>query len=316
MGVLKQLFGREDPVPGWAEFFQAEDFRIFMAALRQDLAGRAIPHEVDAAAGGVRLTQPDGDSQTLGLLNLAQVCHQAPRGEWPELIARHLTLSLDIAGAGADFVESLETDFARAKSKLKLRLYPEDYANRGLPLVYQPVADGLIAVLVYDLPESIASVPEDHLRRWGREREEVLALALENVRASASVKQSRIDLPTGGALELLTGENDYFATTHLLFLEQYVQPAPESGVLVGAPNRHGLVFHRIEGMEVIQALQALLGIVPGMYAEGPGSISPNLYWWRNGSLTLLPSEIDGGQIHFHPPQEFMDMLNAMAEEDE
>jgi hypothetical protein len=142
----------------------------------------------------------------------------------------------------------------------------------------------------------------------------VFAAALANVRAASALEHQRIELPTGGALELLTGTNDYFAASHLLFLDEYVSPAPPAGVLVGAPNRHGLVLHRIQGMEVIPALQALLGIVPGMHAEGPGSISPNLYWWRDGTFTLLPAEIEDGQINFRPPQVFMDMLNGLAED--
>lgn len=314
--MIKQLFQKEDQVPDWASFFSAEDFRIFMAALRQDLTDRDLPHEVNPVAGTVQLSPPGHEPQALGLLNLAQVCHQTPRGEWPEVIERHLDVALSVYAGGMDYVDRLGTDFARAKSLLKLRLYPDDYPESGVPMVYRPVAEGLVAVLVYDLPQSIATVPSNHLRAWRKNEDELFTLALENVKAVGKLEHSTVPLPQGGHLELLTGTDNYFAATHLLCLEDYLDEAPAAGVLVGAPNRHGLVLHRIEGMAVMSALQALLGAVPGMYAEGPGSISPNLYWWREGTLTLLPSLIEGGQINFSPPAEFMEMLNGLAEDEE
>jgi hypothetical protein len=38
--------------------------------------------------------------------------------------------------------------------------------------------------------------------------------------------------------------------------------------------------------------------------QGPGSISPNLYWRRAGTFTLLPPEKKGERIHFYPPNSF------------
>jgi hypothetical protein len=315
MNIIKQLFGKDDQVPEWANFLSEEDFRVFMADLRQDLADRNLPHAVDPVAGTVQVTPAGHEAQTFGLLNLAQVCRQTPRGEWPDVIERHLDVALSVFSGGMDFVDRLGADFSRARPLLKLRLYSDDYPESGIPMVYRPVAEGLISVLVYDLPQSIATVPSEHLRSWRRTEDELFALALQNVKDGGRLEQSTVPLPQGGALELLTGVENYFAATHLLFLDEYVTQPPDAGLLVGAPNRHGLVVHRIEGLEVMGALQALLGAIPGMYAEGPGSISPNLYWWRAGALTLLPSLIDDGQINFSPPAEFMEMLNGLSEEE-
>lgn len=312
MNIIKQLWGKDDQVPDWASFFPEEDFRIFMAALRQDLAARNLPHEVDATVGSVQVSLADQEAQAFGLHNLAQVCHQSSRGEWPDLIERHLDVALSVFTGGMDFVERLGRDFSRARPLLKLRLYPEDYPETGIPMVYRPLVEGLVVVLVYDLPQSIATVPLDHLRAWRRTEDELFELALQNVRAAGKLEHSTVPLPQGGQLELLTGMDNYFAATHLLCLEDHVSQPPAAGLLVGAPNRHGLVIHRITDLSVMGALQALLGAIPGMFAEGPGSISPNLYWWREGTLTLLPSLIEDGQINFTPPSEFIDMLNELS----
>jgi hypothetical protein len=51
-----------------------------------------------------------------------------------------------------------------------------------------------------------------------------------------------------------------------------------------------------------------------MYQEGPGSLSPTLYWWKPGSLTALPSKVTATSISFSPPTVFVDeVLNKVPE---
>jgi hypothetical protein len=49
-----------------------------------------------------------------------------------------------------------------------------------------------------------------------------------------------------------------------------------------------------------------------MEREGPGSITPNLYWYRDGRFTLLPYEIANKQFNFRPPDELVDLMNQLA----
>jgi hypothetical protein len=48
-----------------------------------------------------------------------------------------------------------------------------------------------------------------------------------------------------------------------------------------------------------------------MHRDGPGSISPNIYWWREGELTLLPTRLSDDSAFFEPPEEFIDGLNRL-----
>ena len=63
---------------------------------------------------------------------------------------------------------------------------------------------------------------------------------------------------------------------------------------------------------VVQAINHVIPMIRKYYDEGPGSLSRHLYWWRDGSLRLLPAEVEPSGITFHPPGDFVDVLNGLA----
>ena len=48
------------------------------------------------------------------------------------------------------------------------------------------------------------------------------------------------------------------------------------------------------------------------YEEGPGSLSPHLYWWRAGELTYLETRYEGDSLVL--PREFTSVLATSAAE--
>ena len=51
-----------------------------------------------------------------------------------------------------------------------------------------------------------------------------------------------------------------------------------------------------------------------MYREGPGSISPHLYWWREGRFAQLPSKVTATSVTFSPPDVFVsEVLDRLSE---
>jgi hypothetical protein len=44
------------------------------------------------------------------------------------------------------------------------------------------------------------------------------------------------------------------------------------------------------------------------YDEGPGSLSPHLFWWRAGALTLLETRFDGDSLVL--PRDFVAALST------
>jgi hypothetical protein len=113
------------------------------------------------------------------------------------------------------------------------------------------------------------------------------------------------------AIRLLSGDS-FFVATWVLMLEEHLAPVPEHGALVVVPNRHAVLFQPIVDVSIVNAVGLLLGVAEAQCRQGPGSISPNLYWWQKGHLTLLPSRREGGQFQFMPPSEFAAVLNSLA----
>jgi hypothetical protein len=78
------------------------------------------------------------------------------------------------------------------------------------------------------------------------------------------------------------------------------------GALVAVPNRHTMLYAPIADLTVVDTLQAMAILSQRRHAEGPGSLSPTLYWWRDGHLLALPVEVDDDGVRFFPPNEFVE----------
>ena len=86
----------------------------------------------------------------------------------------------------------------------------------------------------------------------------------------------------------------------------------DHGLLVCAPRHDVLMAHVISNSGVLDAAAGMLSAASAMYESGPGSLSPNLYWYRNGGLTRLPYEEADGAFKFNPPGDFADLLHALS----
>jgi hypothetical protein len=118
----------------------------------------------------------------------------------------------------------------------------------------------------------------------------------------------------GCKIEALMGDS-FFTASHALFLEEYLpEPVPELGALVAIPHRHLVIYHPIVDKTALAALQVMLPMAIGIFQEGPGSVSPSVYWWREaawwheGQFTRIPAEIDGKKLQVYPPNEFVEKV--------
>lgn len=293
-----------NPPPAWAAFFDVPRWNRFLATVQADFQARGIPCSIDGEAGCVRL----GEGRVLGLSNIAQTCFQAAEDRWAYLVHYHFGVAL---APPQDESEAIARDFTKARPILKLRLWHRE-ALPALPLVAWDIADDLVAVLTYDLPQMLATVRRDDAEKWPVSKADLWHLGLRNVRNDGMLQAPSIDVGSGATVHVLEGDSTYFAATHLLFLEAYTGAAPE-GALVAVPRRHTVVFHVVRDSKAVGAINSMLEVVPRMCFEGPGSITPSLYWWRPGqALMQLPAEYRAdGVVNFTPPAAFVDVLNRL-----
>ena len=296
--------------PAWARFMSGDEWAAFAIALVGELARRGQPYRIE---DGVLWGRWGGDEdEALGLTNLAQLCHASPTDTYPEVIASHFDAL--VAGRGdRALAGQLGNDLAAARPVLRLRLYARDTFVEGAEqFVLRDVADDLTAVLCYDLPSNVVTVTAETLPRWGVAAEELYYQALANQRRTERAPIEEIDVG-GAVVRAMTGDS-YFVASNLLLLGDFIGDEPPLGVIAAVPNRHTLVWHPITDPSALRALDAMVVMAASLYQEGPGAISPHLYWWRDGALRTLPTRETEEHYEFVPPDEFVDeVLEVLAE---
>lgn len=313
MSLLGRFFGSRDDVPEWARFFAPEEYQAFLGAVAEEMRRRELPFEL--GEGTVHVAPPSGDTADYGLLNLAQTCHAAGRSEWASAIRDHFDNAFR-SSRDAEELDARSGTLEGIRPALKVRLYHTDYLAQmgGTGLIHRVPAEGLIETLVYDLPGSVRTVPPDHVRKWSVPEDELFRIGLANVKAERPppAKQT-FAVGKGESLLALVGDS-FFTASHALFLEDHLDPSPEFGALVAVPHRHAVIYHPIQDLGVMGALNSMIPIAFGMYQEGPGSLSQGLYWWKAGALTLLPTKVTAQSVTFTPPDLFVqEVLNRVPE---
>ncbi len=292
--------------PPWAGFFSPQAWAHFVVTVTQDLTTRGLAHDLHADEGFV-VVGPE--KLQLGLMNLAQMCHAAAIDRWPGIVNHHFGVGLE-----PDDTTEIGKDFQRARELMKIRLWGRNDIPPTLTPCAWDIADDLVAVLTYDMPRTLVSASSDDVSTWGVAREELYRIALGNVRAEGALEVSRIEIGSAHVF-VLEGDRTFFAASHLLFLEDYAEARSPHGAVVAVPRRHVVVFHPIVDLSVVHAINSMLHVVPHMWDEGPGSITPSLYWWQPGPrLVRLPVEYGEESTAFMPPPEFVDVLNRLPPE--
>lgn len=280
MAFLSRLWGRgeREQAPAWARGLTARQCRELLTLVVEELRSRGWAYSVDAEAGTILFPE---DRAQLGLSNLAALCAQSPRAQWRRALRGLLGMveSRQLMGAK---LASLEHRYAEAQALLRIRLYPESYLRQPSPPLYRHIAPGLVASLVYDLPEFIVGVPPAHLAGWGVAEQEPWLIAQENIRTLPGLRSENFELRITGrgyTRFLVISSNSFFTSAHaLLYWRQYAEPLTSYGALFGLPTRQLALLHPIHDAAVGSALVEMLRASRALYLEEPGALSQRLYW--------------------------------------
>jgi hypothetical protein len=224
------------------------------------------------------------------------------------VVQNHLNTLLSGTPVTAATVDELAEDFERAKPFLKTRIQPEDYAQGLGAIVSEPIAEGLIQILTYDFPDSVATVHPNHVAKWGVPLHDLFQLGIRNVRAEGLLESEPMTAEGGIHLEVFEDPANFFGATHALMLHEYFDPVPDLGVIVSVPTRHGFVAHPIRDGSVLTSLRGMLFVTPRMYEQGPGSITHRVYWWRYGVFTELPYDEVDNEATLRLPTSFTEQV--------
>lgn len=253
----------------------------------------------------------DGDMR-YGLQNVAQRCAQADEREWPTLIGDHFD-NMQRSKSEQDDLARRVGDFDAVADLLVPRLWNEDLPDQGRMFVLREDLEGTRTVLSFDLPSCVTNVTPEHLKAWNRPVADVFDRALKNLAEKHPVEVGKHDLGDGINLWIL-GADHFYAASHALLLDRYAGCVGPGGALVAIPHRQVLLSYPIETVQAAIAVNKLIPIAIGMFREGPGSITPNLYWYRNGKFLRIPYDISDKELSIRPPDGFIDLLNDLAKQ--
>jgi hypothetical protein len=305
--------GRKDGKARWSQVLGARQEERFEELVNARLASEGETAVVDGGRVPVR-------GKVCGLENLAQLCHSLPADDWPRAIGEHFDA---LRRAEQEEVEwhARKHDFDWVAPQLCVRLHPAEYANADgstfsmaeLSLAREDLP-GLPTVLVADRPSTVVSVERSVSDAWGRTSDEIFARALANLAEQHPVVAAPLDLDGKGGLRAWVLESEHlFGASHVLRLDAWPDVIGAHGTLVAVPTRHALIAYPIESTAVIDAISILAHLANKTFRDGPGSITPDLFWrTRDGRFERMTVVVSSGKIELTPSEGFVALMNAVA----
>ena len=286
--------------PAWASEAISEAGLARLVELFEDELGRR-GHKVSAGDGVAVLA----DGTALGLTNLSGVVAAAPDDEWPALVAEHVDRVLT-----AELEPSAEYDEVRGQLRVRMWGTETLEAAAGMGAVSVEVAEGLHKVLVIDFPTEVLAVTAADLAEWAVDTSDAFDEAQANTEAAewdllvhsadVALANSSVDIYEGSFY------TSSFVVSPLL-LDALDAPL---GAWVSAPVGHVVLVHEIVDQSALSALSEMAIAAAGFWADGPSSLSPDVYRWFEGELTRVPLIEIPGQ-GFAIPVDLLDLTAGL-----
>ncbi|MEU8953281.1 hypothetical protein AB0C93_03140 [Streptomyces sp. NPDC048518] len=187
---------------------------------------------------------------------------------------------------------------------------------RGQFSYLRPLATDLLVGIALDTPDNVRVLDDRDVALVERG---ALETAARSNLLSEPVNYDTVDLPGGAVLHLLGHPESVFAASKVLVFEDAVRAAdgpaiPAEGVLLVVPNRHNLVFYPLADEHVAEAVNSLAQFGLGAYEDGPGRLSPRVFWWRAGTLTSITSfDEESRSMRISPPDALMTIMRRLAD---
>jgi hypothetical protein len=286
----------------------ALDSLVVLVAESLGYACERVPGDVMLLEGANRLH--------VSMRNLRQLARLVPRDDWPALVSDHVSTIVTAIEEPLDL-----SNFELAQHLLRTRIYPAE-ADNGV-LAARDFAPGLIEAVVVDTPTTVRTVTIEEAQRWLVPLESLFVLGRSNVRSDGLLQ--REDQQIGDIRFTVLHGWTFYAATHAAWLEEYLELGPY-GALVVVPSRSMIAAYPIQGRgeaepwaphrpgygPVVRAATELQAQAQHAYEEGPGSLSPHLFWWRAGTMTLLETRYDGDSVVL--PEDFLAVLTTLTAE--
>ncbi|MBK7440930.1 MAG: hypothetical protein IPI65_05195 [Bacteroidetes bacterium] len=302
------FFSRESDysiVPGWATFFKPNEYTAFLAALDSYFKSKKMDYDLGDEV--VTIKNNKALSGSLGLSNVSRACKQQKIKKYNKIVTDYFDALLRAATTQKKF-NTTALDFESVKSHIAVRLYHKNYIKQTgeLLVLTKPFCGDIVAMLVFDMPDSIINVQPHFLEKWNKSFDEVFKLGMENV--NAKTKHSPKQIQLGEIIIHQVTATHFFSPNIIYQFENYPELLGKYGTLFSIPNRHSVLLHPINNRSMVMTTKVLIQATLGAHSQGPGPISNNLFWMYNNDITQIPFDIDDKNITLNPPENFQLIL--------
>jgi hypothetical protein len=240
----------------------------------------------------------DDQGDEFGLWNVAAACYGDPRGEsaWVLVVTEYVRSLLE----HVDHHSLGELTPEEVRSRTYVKLSPADTlpSRDGLSYLDETVP-GLVDSLVLDFPNTVSWLRDSDLERFGG-KAALRDAGLCNLRALPVEQLKHITTPDGGVFEVLLGESVYTASRVLVMEDLLAHTLGMTdaryGVLATMAARNQIAIHVIRSRSVIPSLRNMARFALAGFSDATGPLSPNVFWWQNGSWKQLTQRERDGTI--------------------
>jgi hypothetical protein len=269
-------------------YFTVEEANDFRRLVERSFAGAG--RDVSVYSDHIE----DRAGTTFGLWNIGMLCAGAERGDWPDLIAEHVTLVTTPPR------ELAELTRAELEAGLRLRLVETasvaDPDNRAYARV---VAPGLLEVLSVDIHDSVVTPSREELALGGT-LGELIGRGRDNLQALLTTESHRCEIVDEGSKRgyaVVTGDSFFTASLALVLPEAMLHFTGEHhaglGTLVAVPDRHQLLYRPVDAPETEFALRRMFEAARLGSYDAVAPLSPNVFWVRDRGWLPVTSFEDG-----------------------
>jgi len=281
--------------PDWAAQLDAAAFERFMVVVNdalRPLGGTAAPDGFAEIAGS---------QARYGLANLAQQWALAEPASRDDLVRSHFQRLLGVLAQPRRVGPEL-------LPLLRPRIWhTPEIEDTGVPVVSKALAPGLTAVVTIDLPEAVTSLRPDEAAVTGQTIEQLWEIAFRQIEDGQPVET--FEMVSGVSV---TSGNSLFVASRMLDPPRFTDQLGAYGALLAIPNRHVLIAHAINDASTRAAVNAIVPTARDLWRDGPGSITPDLYWWRQDEQLITLPVTREEPITLAAPAQFVALLERLS----
>ena len=244
--------------------------KSFLSMVDTALRDLGAEHSMDGTNGIATLD----NGTTIDLTLLAAKLTLVPTGQWQTTVSTYLESILSPNQADTALT------FEIAQPLLRVRV--GTLGSLGLSIdqgVVQPIADDLVVAVCVEQATGTSYLMPAQLETWGKGFDEIMVLAIEQTLARpATTKQ------IAGFTSVVS---DQFASSRLIDPSVVMQSTPRDGFLIAIPSLDQFLAVRVDSSLTVSQVNDLVARSSESFNTLNNPASPDLYWWRNGAITVL-----------------------------